>query len=768
MTSRHLFFKAMREDLRHKIWMIALSSLGSFLVLPVAWLMAVSGSNARSYIDENMYMAMYVQPVTTMFHGILLLGGGIIAILGAVIVGLFGFRYVFHKNMIDTYHSIPVKRRTLYGVCWLNGFLIWLVPFLVCLLVTLGMAAAYLSGAPAQQLAQQLIQEMFIEAFTNALVLAIAFLLVYHVVLTAVMFSGNILNTLVSMMILGLGVIAVYGLGIGFFSVYMDTFYASAINMQPAVYASPFVSAIMLIEQKGEIAEFGHIGPILPIVINFCIMVLIGVLAWILYQKRSSELAEQGIRNKVFSAVLKFIVGLAAGMGGWMMFYLMVRFGGWGVFGALLVSILVFGIMDMIFNMEFKAFFAHKIQMAVTAVIAVAVCICFHTDAFGFDTYLPDKEDIAEIAVYEGSFSNRSIYYYYDYESYLLENLHFQDADAAYAFLERMTEKERNNGISLVPEVVVEASQDLTVPQSVSMYDTVYSRRMAVRVTLKNGRTYYRDYLVSDTDLDVVLPLLTDQGYLEKTYIVDRQTATSFDEIRWSGNRGSLTETELSPEIMWAIAEAYNKDVMENPATVILNQGNVLAELKFERSSGNYALYDRAQEEPLASRLYLDIYDSMEHTIATLRQLGLGEWVEPQKTEDVNEIRLFVDYNYGGDYITFASSQELVKAARYYYGVNSNGPVTVEETVEKVNEQALAVDQLQLRITDRAEIRELMQYLSCTTPMRYGTLFRKDYAIVEVISADGEDYRLYYIKRGDLPEKFILRFGELYDSLKEQ
>lgn len=777
MTSKHLFFKAMREDLRHKIWMIALSSLGNFLVLPVAWLMAVSGrSNHSGYMRPD----MYVDLVETEFRQILLVGGLFIAIIGAVIVGLFGFRYVFHKNMIDTYHSIPVKRRTLFGVCWLNGFLIWLVPFLVCLLLTLGMASAYLMGTSGQHW----IPAMFAEAFINVLLLAIVFLLAYHVVLTAVMVSGNILNALVSMMILGLGVISIYGLGVGFFSIYMHTFYSAVINMEPAVYASPFVSGIYMAVREGEMAEFGHIGPMLPIMINFCTMVLFGVLAWVLYQKRSSELAEQGLRNKVFSAVLKFIVSLAAGMGGWMMFYLMVRFGGWGVFGALLVSVLVFGIMDMIFNMEFKAFFAHKIQMAVTAVITVTICICFHTDAFGYDTYLPDKDDIAEIAVYEDSFTNRFLYYYYNDREYMLENLHFQDVDAAYAFLERMTAKEGNRGTPAASEASSSYS-DFTVAWSVGLYDEVYSRHVPVRVTLKNGRTYYRYYSISDYDLDVTLPLLTDQEYLEKNYLVDRQLAVSFDEILWCGNDGPHMETEQSPETLWAIAEAYNKDVLENPATVLLNQGNVLVGLEFQRSSGYYDLYDRTQKEPRAYKLRLDVYDSMEHTIAALKQLGYGEWVKPQKTEDINEIRLFVDYNYGGGYVvTFTSSQELTDAVRGYYGVYSDDvvsdtvPVPTERIEEAVvvghgmqtsaSEEAVGMDLLYLSITDRAEIQELMQYMSYTTPMRYGTLFRKDYAVVEVITAGGEDIRQYCIKRGDLPEKFILKFSELYDSLKEK
>ena len=40
MTSRALFYKGMIEDLRHRIWMIALSCLASFMAFPVVYLLA--------------------------------------------------------------------------------------------------------------------------------------------------------------------------------------------------------------------------------------------------------------------------------------------------------------------------------------------------------------------------------------------------------------------------------------------------------------------------------------------------------------------------------------------------------------------------------------------------------------------------------------------------------------------------------------------------------------------------------------------------------
>ncbi len=46
MTSKHCFFRMMKEDFRHKIWMLVLSVLGNMMAVPVTYLISVdNGSN---------------------------------------------------------------------------------------------------------------------------------------------------------------------------------------------------------------------------------------------------------------------------------------------------------------------------------------------------------------------------------------------------------------------------------------------------------------------------------------------------------------------------------------------------------------------------------------------------------------------------------------------------------------------------------------------------------------------------------------------------
>ena len=260
MTSRHLFFKAMREDLRHKVWMIALSVLANFLLLPVAWL--VQKNNMRVLTHSELYDSkFYWVRIMNYLQEYLPVAGGFIAIAGALIVVLFGFRYVFHKKMIDTYHSIPIQRSTLYGVCWLNGVLIWLIPFLLGYTVTFAMIFSYAGNMFDSDWTPAVLFQM---AFVSLLVVAVAFFLVYHLVLTAVMISGNVLNTLVSMMIMGFGAISIYALVINFFSFYMSTFYSGNIPVEPGFYLSPFMSAIYLLYLRAQNEYSGLMGLELP------------------------------------------------------------------------------------------------------------------------------------------------------------------------------------------------------------------------------------------------------------------------------------------------------------------------------------------------------------------------------------------------------------------------------------------------------------------------------------------------------------------------
>lgn len=755
MTSKHCFFKMMRENFRHKLWMLALSVLGNMLAIPVVYLISADYREGTVSVKSLTYQ---VQTIEEFFGYGVLIFGGVIAVTGALIAGLSGFRYVFHRNMTDTWHSIPVRRRTLFWVNWLNGFLIWFVPFLASMGLTLllglgrlGSLRGRLTGLVLNEEERILVSgwttggKLAANAFISLLALTVAFLLVYHIVLLAVMLCGNILNTLVTVGTLGIGAFVVYYLFIGFCTEYFDTF-VYAVGNEGVTYASPLVSSIMLLYRRAVLFDNGEaLAFWWACIANLVIAVALGALAFLAYLRRPSELAEQGLRMKPVRFLLQIVVSLASALGGWMLFYLigdsMLI---WGIFGAVLAGSVSFGVMDIVFRMEFRAFFAHKVLMGVTVAAGVFIGLLFYYDWLGYDRYLPDKEEIAEIAVYNNIHSNGDSYgYNIEDEMHPLNQVHIRDREAAHAFLESVTDRR-----------YAERNPDL-------QYDTEYMEEVFAKVTLNSGRTYYRRYQVSSFRNDPACVLFTTPEYLDVNFkLGDKKFKTLVlqrGDFQWQ----MYADTQEGAELLEAVREAYDRDLEENPEAFIRGDGRLLC-------------YIRLFEEDRYSRYrYLEVFEGMEHTREALREQGFGWFAEPVDAEDIQEIRLGLGYLYqnAGD------SLDLVETAREVYGVRpGEEAVESERSTTEISRETLTEpvdtgiyieeyveEEYELHITDKAEIRELLELISYDVERYYnGGVFRPDRVEQVTIVLSEEEKELFVnIPVGTLPEKYILRFKTL-------
>lgn len=726
MTSKNFFFKVMKEDLRHKIWMLALSALGSFLMLTVVWLIWRSNQAdiERLAAERTLFRGMdsreyLIGETVSFFREYVSVTGGIVAIAGAVITGLFGFRFVFHKNMVDTYHSLPVKRDALFASCFLNGFLLWFLPFIAFYLPTLALAAGFLGklGVGGEHMGR-----LFGAAALTLATLATVFLLVYGLVLTAVMLSGNILNTLVSMAILGLGGICAVGILYAFFLSYMDRFY-DMWNWSALSHVSPLFAAPALLYWR--MGAEGGLGSFLgKLAVDFALAAALGCFAWLLYRRRASELAEQGVKNRAAKTLMKILAGIVAGMCGWMLFQLFV--GGqmlaWGIFGLTLSALLCLGVLNIIFSMDFKAFFTHKRQTAAVLAVTLLISFAFNWDWMGYDGYLPEKEDIAEAAVYEGSFCNRQIFR--SAGDSPLQQMHFQDTDAIYAYLELATAEEPEEAWLSVP----------------------------TRITRRNGSEYYRRYSIGKEDINVIWPLLSSPEYLMYAFVISdemRESCESFS-LQRLGHMDWFQTRDFTPEDFAGIIEAYNQDVLENPEGTLRSSGKRLASISFDMRN--------AQAEGISVRI--GIYDTMERTVEALRAAGLEEWVEELDPKEVASVTLSMSiYSSYGELDTAARE----KIAREYYGVYGSGEGQTDQESAEESAGPYADREVEwrpvLEITDSEEIEELCALMDYEEYTRSDRLFREGYVEITYLDRAGDSHT-GYLERGALPEKYVLRFGD--------
>lgn len=754
MTSKRCFFRLMREDLRHKIWVLVLSVLGNMLAVPVCYLIS-TGQSSRMMGVTVQSLTVGIGSVAEFFSYTVMVSGGVIAVCGALIVGLSGFRYVFHRNMVDTYHSIPVRRRTLFLVNWLNGFLIWLVPFLICLGLTLSLGLGKLAGLKnslgglAMNEGERLIasrwpaaSDLIASTLISLLGLTVAFLLIYHLALLAVMLCGNILNAMVTTASLGTGVITVWLLSTLFCGEYFDTFVNSAATGYRGLsYASPLVSAIMLLYRRVASFQEGPGNEIffwMPCLFDLLIALMLGGLAFLAYHKRPSELAEQGLKCRPVRFPIQIMVSLAAGMGGWLLFYAIGESAGlfWGIFGAVLAGGVSFCVMDIIFHMDFKAFSAHKILLGLTVAAEVFLGLMFYHDWFGYDSYLPDREKIAEVAIFDNIYCNKyGPYYDIKDEMHPINKVHIRNNDGVYTFLESVTSADGRR-------------------QEDPLYGT---ELILTKVTLKSGRSYYRYYSIGHGNSEAACALLSSPEYVDVNLRLE-QGERGYTRINlYQGDivEEIRVETPEGGKLLEAVCEAYNKDLEEDPESFIHREGRLLCSISLSSENNN-------------GRRYLEVYEGMRHTLEVLRQHGYPGFAEPLKAEAVSEIRLDLGYRY----VDAGESWDPVEAARDTYGVwpeeavedseNGSEGTGMYTDLPKVDQAYTEAEECVVCITDETEIRELLELISYDSGRGRGGVFRLNPVDrVTIVLKEGQKVMYVNIPYGALPEKYILRFGDL-------
>ena len=149
MTSRNLFFKLMKEDLKRRLWAIGFSVLALFFAMPMAAAMGIGeiGNQYKQWLISGTGYENMV-PEALRQTKILRLAGEILGfenyalfmVVGAaaMILGLTGFLYLHSKKQIDFYNSLPVKREMLFTVKFLDGFLIILAAYLINMFAAFG------------------------------------------------------------------------------------------------------------------------------------------------------------------------------------------------------------------------------------------------------------------------------------------------------------------------------------------------------------------------------------------------------------------------------------------------------------------------------------------------------------------------------------------------------------------------------------------------------------------------------------------------------
>ena len=547
----------MQEDLRHKTWMIALSILGSFLAGPVAMLLFFSdrmvdrlqryfvivgdqvfNPQGEFLMTLDQYYRTLANQATDYFSHYYTILMVIIAYLGAMIVAFFGFRFLYHKRMVDLYHSAPVSRRKLFTAYWLNGILIWFVPALASSLLVLVIAGIYTRG--------MYLGTLLVNLLLALLRLTLCYLMVYHVCLVGVMLSGNVINAIVNGLSIGALVFACTVTVLVLMETFFDNFYLPdhLMFMNPLYAFSPLVSPILLVTQW--VTQSFESGIVIWHLLSGIVLMLLNlVLAYLLYVRRPSELSERGLENKCLRVILRSGICVVGGIGFAMIFHAALgrQRLGWILFGMVLGSALSFCVLNIIYHCTFKEVFSHKLNY----IIVLGLCALFYFggmfDLIGYDARLPKQASITGLSLFAGRFTDSDYLYYLSsapnsfYDVNGSEPLAYtsRDRESIYKLLSACTGDSDGFGEAL---------------------------HIRVKVTTKTG-SFYRSYRLSMEDYSLLAPFVESKEYAEVYYPV-RSLVTGMPREITLSSSFDRDSTIKDPSKIRELMQAFHQDFEEH------------------------------------------------------------------------------------------------------------------------------------------------------------------------------------------------------------
>ena len=575
--------KLMREDLKHRRWMLVLSSFVQLFFGPIAVLFGFSEIEHQYYYsmdDPNgMYKAMLsaVARVTKSYLPLIMI---VIAIVGALIVGIGGYRHLFNRKMTDMVNSLPVTRGKQFDSIYFNNWLIWLVPqvlsLILCMVIMLVKAAPY--GFSSMILTSMLF--ILIGA-------ALCFACMMHLVILAVVLSGSIFNALLNVVFIGFDLIVIYFTIDLMCTACFDTYvqlplFASDICWISApssgAYFGGLIARGFFLQSGEEIAEvFGSVTAFyLALAATIIVAIVNLVIAYSIYVKRKSEDSETGISNKIYGLCIRCVNSVLGGLfiAELINELLYMRNGSlkiWQMFFAAVASAVVFGVIDMIHGRSFKGFFSHWKQMVAVVLAMEAILVSFLYDITGYDKRIISESsiDTAMVEVYlygmgsdgsnyikdperEGMLIDKEIVYGFNREDYYIEipvHLAYKLITAR-RVLWKNYERYIFNPVTRSTEEYVENG------------NRYYYEDVNIVADRKVGFDFVRSYNICDKD--VLEELINVPGFMEQAFPF-RSGELGYPQRIWVTDRmGNRRDIEIPPELMEEVFDTSVQDFKDN------------------------------------------------------------------------------------------------------------------------------------------------------------------------------------------------------------
>lgn len=437
MMSKNSFLVNMKENLKRRNWIAVIYSVIFLLAFPVGIALWISSlSNRRMEMGEEAWRADMAGGLT----GYLSINVPVTLLVTvlAVICAIQGFSYLFRRQKLDMYMSVPVSKRRRFFVIYLNGILLFALPYLLSLLIgmVIGAGNGILTGTAVKCM------------LYSYLAYIVYYAVIYNITIIAVMLTGNLLISLCATAVLLFYEVAIKGLFIGLCSMFYSTYstygvtiktylspiiemFESAIDCSSGKYYDRPLTVPYLIENSGM--------TILKILI---LALAAGIIGYLLYAVRPAESCNKSIAFRKSKPVIKVLLMIPIALLVGVLFFSIANGNtAMTVFGLVLGILLSHSVLEVIFEFDLKAALKYLKSGAVGAVLVFAIFVVFQFDLTGYDNWVPKAEKIDSAALSIPVIYQQS---YYDGESktwksatdYCFEKMKLTDMESFCALME--------------------------------------------------------------------------------------------------------------------------------------------------------------------------------------------------------------------------------------------------------------------------------------------------------------------------------------------
>lgn len=640
MTSKITFYiKLIRSDIRHRGWLAALSGIVLFLLMPVYTMLYLSSYTNRTSDLIHFFPGL----LNGNTHTYLAAAIAVLAVLSA----LTGFSYIHSREKTDFFHSLPVKRTEWFWITYLAGLMIVLLPYLICsiLTITVGAVSKGMTAPLAGQSAEAVLGGI------------LAFFVLYNASVFAVMLTGRTVTALLASLAVIVYPLLVLTLVSAMANTFYNTYYSEALPLpnKLAGYLSPLGLFSELITQSSS-GTLGFSAPAAALLMS----ALLIAAAVLIYRIYPSEAAGTAITFPIIAPVIKVLICIPSALFiGLMIQELMALSGNkWLPLLSLLAAVIICAVIDFIYTMDLKLLIKSWKSLVLSVAGVLAVLCFFQFDLMGYDTYIPNEDDIESISFYPDSFSN--YFYYPESESGI-------DPPSGYFAPGNMTDTlyalalsgidNLKNGLNAknvydmenIPDVMLSSSLAEEKDAGEEFFSAVF------RYRLSNGRIIRRQYALRYSDAtDALKELLKSSDYRKRLFPIFGIDKDSVTSISLSDIYKTSAEMELDKGQIKALLDAYETDVLDVSGDTFID-GNPLGELQVsfpnptlkengELTADGMISYDSPgfsyYGDGISSVPQLYIYPEFTNTLSLLEEYGYTMRTEINP-EDVSSITVY-------------------------------------------------------------------------------------------------------------------------------